>query len=103
MREATTRIALSRRELLLIRSFVENVDQDAWNDRLMDKLERAIARIDGTEPPPLRSVAEPVASPPDQCRAICRVCGWHGTLTKASPCPTCGQKVNPLLFDGKEA
>lgn len=95
----TARVALTRRELLFIKSFIENVDPGTETDRLLDKLEGAIARLDGT-PVPQRSTAV-LDSAADQRRALCRACGWDGTLTKTSPCPTCGQKVNPLLFDGR--
>jgi hypothetical protein len=95
----TARVALTRRELLFIKSFIENVDPGTETNRLLDKLEGAIARIDGT-PVPRRSTAA-LDSAADQRRALCRACGWDGTLTKTSPCPTCGQKVNPLLFDGR--
>jgi hypothetical protein len=48
---ATTRVTLSRGELLHLRSWAESVDCDPndarWWDHLVDKLERAIARIDG--------------------------------------------------------
>lgn len=97
----TTRVELTRDELVLIKSFIENVDQGAWIDRLTDKLERAIARIEGWKVTPRRENID-LDSPADERRALCRSCGWNGTLTKTSPCPTCGQKVNPLLFDGRK-
>ncbi len=99
-RDKIARVPLSRRELLFIISFVENVDQSAWSDRLLAKLEHAIARIDGTKVPHRQT--EAASWIPDQRRALCRACGWDGMLTKASPCPTCGQKVNPLLFDERK-
>lgn len=49
--DATTRVTLSRGELLHLKSWAESVDCDpddaAWWDHLVDKLERAITRIDG--------------------------------------------------------
>ena len=99
--DATARVALTRRELLFIKSFIENVDPGTETDRLLDKLESAIARLDGTRVP-RRGVDGALPSEPDQRRALCRSCGWDGTLTKTGPCPTCGQKVNPLLFDGRK-
>jgi hypothetical protein len=94
------RLTLTRRELILIKSFIENVDQGTWIDQLTDKLERAIARIDEQKIPPRRKV--PLDWRPDERRALCLACGWEGTLTKTNPCPTCRQKVNPLLFDGRK-
>lgn len=100
--EATARVTLSRGELLHLKNFAENVDCDpdtvAWWDRLTNKLERAIARIDGTEARVHRTRVSRVWKP-DQRAALCRNCGWEGTVTKTSPCPTCGQKVNPIFFD----
>jgi hypothetical protein len=99
--DATTRVTLSRGELLQLKSFAENVDSVdvTWWDQLTNKLERAIARIDGTEP---RLRQTPVLdTKPDLCRAICRACGWEGQIPKTQPCPKCEQKVNPLLFDSR--
>ncbi len=101
VKSPTTRVTLTRRELLFVKSFIENVNPGAETDRLLDKLEGAIARIDGTEAPRRKPNAV-LPSEPDQRRALCRNCGWDGTLTKTSPCPTCGQKVNPLLFAGRK-
>lgn len=98
--EATTRVELTHDELVLIKSFIENIDQGAWIDRLTDKLERAIARIGGHRIPAQRKVVA-LDSPADERRALCRACGWNGTVTKTRPCPTCGQKVNPLIYDGR--
>jgi hypothetical protein len=101
--DVTTRVALSRGELLQIKGWTENVDCDPadvlWWDRLTNKLERAISRIDGTEP---RVHRTPVLdATPDLIRALCRACDWEGRISKTQPCPKCGQKVNPLLFDGR--
>ena len=100
--EATTRVTLSRGELLHLKSFAENVDDPdtvAWWDHLTNKLERAIARIDGTA---ARVHQTPTAAwTPDPQRANCRQCGWEGSLPRTSPCPACGQKVNPILFDNR--
>ena len=96
--DMTTRVTLTRRELRFIKSFIENVNPGTETDRLLDKLEGAIARIDGTVVARRKPDAI-LPSDPDQRRALCRNCGWNGTLTKTTPCPTCGQKVNPLLFD----
>ncbi len=93
--EATTRVTLSRSELRLLTSFVENMDLDTWSGRLLDKLENAIARIDGTVP---QTRSAPTDSRPDPQPARCRECGWQGTLTKTSPCPGCGKKLNPIFF-----
>jgi hypothetical protein len=97
---ATTRVSLSRGELLHLKSFAENVDCDpddvAWWDRLTNKLERAIARIDGTVPRVHRTPI--LEAKPDLRRAHCRACGWEGQIPKTQPCPSCGQKVNPLLW-----
>jgi len=99
----TTRVTLSRDELLHLKSFAENVDCDpsdvAWWDHLTNKLEQAISRIDGTEP--RRHKTPAIHCKPDLQRAICRHCNWEGTLTRSSPCPSCGQKLNPLLFDNR--
>jgi predicted Zn-ribbon and HTH transcriptional regulator len=96
-----TRVTFTRRELLFIKSFIENVAPGTETDRLLDKLEIAIARIDGTKIG-RRKANGILLSEPDQCRARCRACGWNGTLTKTAPCPACGQKVNPLLFNGRK-
>lgn len=98
--EVTTRVELTHDELRLIKSFIDNVDPRGWIDRLMDKLERAIARIEGRKVTARRKIVS-LKSPADERRALCRACGWDGTLTKTSPCPTCGQKVNPLLYNGR--
>lgn len=95
----SARVTLSRRELLFLTSFVENVDQSTWSDHLLVKLEHAIARIDGKKPGLGPKAVEWI---PDQRRALCRACGWTGTVSKATPCPTCGRKVNPLLFDERK-
>jgi hypothetical protein len=99
-RKPDIRVALTRQELTFIKSFIENVEQRAWTDRLLDKLEDAIARLDG-KPIPRRSPRTALSCEADQRRALCHACGWNGLLTKTSPCPTCGQKVNPLIFDGR--
>lgn len=54
--DASTRVSLTRGELLHLKSFAENVDPGCneaaidWWDHLTNKLERAVARIDGGEP-----------------------------------------------------
>jgi hypothetical protein len=94
--EASTRVTLFRSELRLLTSFVENMDLDTWSGRLLTKLENAIARLDGTAPTP--RCTKVLDSKPDPQPARCRACGWQGTLTRTSPCPGCGQKLNPIFF-----
>lgn len=99
MKEPTTRVSLTRAELLHLADFaasVDDIDNDAFWEHLTNKLESAISRIDGTEFKPTKRTVQPGEA--DQCPAKCRACGWEGTLTKTGPCPTCGAKVNPLLF-----
>jgi hypothetical protein len=100
--DQTTRVSLTRRELLHLHDFAENVDDidnAAFWDALTTKLDRAIARIDGADKPAPRHTRI-VETKPDQRPAECRECGWKGTLTKTAPCPTCGVKCNPFLFYG---
>ena len=97
----TARVTLTRGELLHLKSFAESVDAEdvIWWDRLTNKLERALARVEGRLP---RVYRTPLAKwNPDLLRAQCRACGWEGKVTKTQPCPGCGQKMNPFLFDGR--
>ena len=57
----------------------------------------------GVEPYDLNEIRashrhEAVDAVPDQRPARCAECGWEGGVTKTSPCPGCGSKVNPFLF-----
>lgn len=98
--DPATRVALTRSELLHLHSFAESVDDpdhDAWWDALVNKLGRAISRLDRIEHRP-RVTQRLSHVQADQRPARCRACGWTGTLTKTSPCPQCGAKCSPYLF-----
>ena len=100
----TTVVTLSRGELMHLKSWAESVDVGtdgdvAFWDRLVAKLENAIARIDRPRAKPRRS--KPYEA--DDQPAVCRRCGWKGPLKRTSPCPGCGVKLNPIFYQSKGA
>jgi hypothetical protein len=98
----STRVTLNRFELLHLKDFAASVDPGRdeedlkqW-DRLTQKLENALARLDNRD---ARNMTTKIIDwKPDQCAAECAGCGWKGTVTKTSPCPACGARVDPTLF-----
>jgi hypothetical protein len=49
MRSRATRITLTRRELMFVKSFIANASPGTETDRLLNKLKGAISRIDGAK------------------------------------------------------